>query len=231
METVLVTGASRGIGLEHVRRFAEAGAYVFAAARDLEGAAELRALAAAQSDRIAMIAYDAQDRAAPGAVKTAIGDRPVDLLLNNAGVYGPPSQSFGALDADGFMETIAVNTLAPLRLAQALVENVAASNRRLIANQSSQMGSIADNRSGGFYAYRASKAALNMVTQSLARDLAPRGVAVVSLHPGWVRTRMGGQSAPLEIAQSVEGQQAVLARIGMAESGGFFNYDGARIAW
>jgi NAD(P)-dependent dehydrogenase (short-subunit alcohol dehydrogenase family) len=138
--------------------------------------------------------------------------------------------AFGAIDSTAFLDVMRINTLAPLLLAQALADNVAASTRKIIANQSSLMGSIAD-ASGGAYAYRGSKAALNMATKLMAKDLAPRGVTVLTLHPGWVRTRMGGEAAPLSIEESVAGQQAIFAKAAPAMSGRFFNYTGEELPW
>lgn len=231
MSTVLITGANRGIGLEHVRRYAARGVQVFAAVRDPADAPELSELAASAGSGLRIIRYDARDPGGPEAVRAAIGDAALDLLLNNAGVMGGSDQALDRIDPEAFLDTIRVNTLAPLLLSQALADAVARSQRRIIANQSSLMGSIADNGSGGYYAYRASKAALNMVTKSLARDLAGRGVTVVTLHPGWVRTRMGGPSAPVTTETCVEGQQRVLDEVGLDQSGQFFNYDGRALPW
>lgn len=231
MKSVLITGANRGIGLEHARRFAARGARVFACVRDVAEAGDLRALASASDQRMTILPYDARDPAAPARIRDALGDASLDLLLNNAGVMGGQDQRFGRTDPDAFLETLRINTLAPLLLAEALADAVARSERKVIANQSSKMGSIADNESGAYYAYRASKAALNMVAKSLARDLAGRGIIVVALHPGWVRTRMGGPNAPVTVEQSAEGQQRLLDRITLSESGKFFNYDGAELPW
>jgi NAD(P)-dependent dehydrogenase (short-subunit alcohol dehydrogenase family) len=226
MKTVLISGANRGIGLEHAQRFVAAGAHVIAAVRDT-ASSDLKALGA----KVEVIGYDAADPAAPAQVKKALGDRPIDLLFNNAGIYGGDQQNFGAIDPETFIEVIRVNTLAPLLMAQALVDNVAASERKIIANQSSLMGSIADNGSGGYHAYRASKTALNMATKGLANDLRGRGITVVTLHPGWVKTRMGGPNAPVTTADCAAGQQKILAALTPAQSGKFFNYDGKELPW
>lgn len=229
MTTVLITGANRGIGLEHARRFAADGATVLAACR--APGAELLELAKANPDRVQTLAYDASDVNAGKALKAAVGERPVDILFLNAGVYGGDQQRLGAVDPHGFLDTLKINTLAPLLAVDALADNVAASQRRLIALQSSRMGSIEDNGSGGYHAYRASKAALNMLAKGLSVDLAPRGVTVVALHPGWVRTRMGGPSAPVSVEDCVDGQQKLLAGLTTSQSGHFFDYTGKTIPW
>jgi NAD(P)-dependent dehydrogenase (short-subunit alcohol dehydrogenase family) len=227
MKTVLITGANRGIGLEHAARYAAAGATVLAANRG--STPEFEALCAAHPDRIRTLAYDASDFESPARLKTELGDQPIDLLFANAGTGD--WNGLGGVKGEVMMEVLRVNTVAPLLLAQALADNVAASERKLIALQSSLMGSIEDNKGGGFYAYRASKAALNMVAKSLAQDLKPRGVSVVALHPGHVQTRMGGASAPVTTAQCVEGQQALFAGFNGGDSGRFFNFDGRPLPW
>ena len=194
MKTVLITGANRGIGLEHARRYAEGGARVFATARVPDEAEELAALAKQHGKAFEVLTYDAADGDAPARLKDDIGAEPLDLLLANAGGMGTRRQSFGDVDAGAVLSLIQVNALAPLKLAEALADNVAASDRKVMAFQTSLMGSVGDNGSGGAYAYRLSKAALNMVGKSVANDLRGRGVIAVLLHPGWVRTRMGGQA-------------------------------------
>jgi NAD(P)-dependent dehydrogenase (short-subunit alcohol dehydrogenase family) len=231
MKTVLITGANRGIGLEHARRFAARGARVFATARAPAKAQELKALAADEEERITMLPYEAGDPKAPARVKAALGDTPLDLLLANAGAGGDAGPSFGSIDEDAILQLIRVNALAPLKLAEALADNVAASQRKVIAFQSSLMGSITDNTSGGYYAYRTAKCALNMIAMNVAIDLRPRGVIAVALHPGWVRTRMGGERAPVSVVECVAGQQRLLDALTPAESGRFFNYDGRELPW
>lgn len=229
MQNVFISGANRGIGLEHARRFAAQGAHVYAAVRDPAAAADLQALA--EKGQATLIAYDAADPAAPERVASALNGKPLDLVFNNAGVYGGDAQSLDRLDPDAFLTTVRINTLAPLTLTRALLPNLRQGAKKIVANQSSRMGSIADNGSGGFYAYRAAKAGLNMVTKSLAQDLAGEGFIVVALHPGWVRTRMGGPNAPVDVADCVAGQAAVLHRLTQADNGRFFDYTGAELPW
>lgn len=231
MKTVVITGANRGIGLEHARCYAERGLQVFATARSLANAGELHTIAARCNGAIKVVAYDAALPDGHRLLKDAIGDTPVDLLLANAGIMGDRAQMFGSIDTEEMLELFRVNSIAPLRLAQALAGNVAMSNRKLIAFQSSQMGSIGDNRSGGYYAYRASKAALNMIAKGVANDLKSRGIIAVTLHPGWVKTRMGGSSAPLSVEQSVAGQQRLFDKLTLADTGRFFNFDGKELPW
>jgi NAD(P)-dependent dehydrogenase (short-subunit alcohol dehydrogenase family) len=231
MKTVLITGANRGIGLEHVRRFAARGVRVFATARTPAEAGELQALAAGSDGRVEVLAYEANDFEAPSRLKAALGATALDLLFANAGAIGDKSKSFGSVDAEDVLQLIRVNALAPLKLAEALADNVAASQRKLIAFQSSRMGSIGENGSGGYYAYRLAKGALNMIARNVSIDLRSRGVIAVALHPGWVRTRMGGESAPVSVDECVAGQQRLFDSLTLAESGRFFSYDGSELPW
>lgn len=231
LNSVLITGANRGIGLEHARRYAERGAHVFAAARKPEEAEDLNALALVHRGRFDVLAYDAADHAAPQLLKERLGGTPLDLLFANAGAMGGRRQAFGDVDAKAVLSLIQVNALAPLMLAEALADNVAASHRKVMAFQSSLMGSIADNTSGGAYAYRLSKAALNMAGRGVANDLRARGVIAVLLHPGWVRTRMGGPSGRISPEECVAAQQRLLDTLTTGHSGRFFNYDGRELPW
>lgn len=231
MRSVLITGANRGIGLEHARRYAERGARVWATARAPEEAEDLNALALAHRGNVELLAYDAADPGAAKAIKDRLGEAPLDLLFANAGAMGGRRQSFGDVDTDAVLDLIQVNALAPLKLAEALADNVAASERKAMAFQTSLMGSIGDNGSGGAYAYRLSKAALNMVGRSVAHDLRARGVIAVLLHPGWVRTRMGGPSGRISVEECVAGQQQLLDSLTASQSGRFFNFDGRELPW
>jgi len=231
MKTVLITGANRGIGLEHAHRYAERGAKVIATARQPDEATDLIALSKQHAGTLEVVAYNAADANAPAALKTHLGDAPLDLLFANAGAMGTKQQSFGSVDVDATLDLIRVNALAQLKLAEALADNVAASERKTIALQTSLMGSITDNGSGGAYQYRLSKAALNMIGKGMANDLRGRGVKVVLLHPGWVRTRMGGPSGKIDVVECVEGQQRILDTLTPEQSGHFFNYDGRELPW
>jgi NAD(P)-dependent dehydrogenase (short-subunit alcohol dehydrogenase family) len=230
-KTVLITGANRGIGLGHARQFAQRGIEVFATARSPDEADELQSLAHANPGRFTVLHYDAHAVDGPARLKAALGDTPIDLLLSNAGARGESGQSLGNIHVDGVLDLIRVNALAPLKLVEALIYNITLSERKLIAFQSSQMGSIGNNHSGGSYEYRLSKTTLNMIARNVANDLQPRGVVTVALHPGWVRTRMGGQGAPVSVEDAVAGQQKLFDMLGSAHNGRFFNYDGAELPW
>jgi len=222
MPTILITGANRGLGLEFVRQYAADGWRVLATVRDpLKGKPA--------SDAGAEIyVCDVGDPRQIARLGEALSGIAIDIVLCNAGVYGQ-NQEFGAVDGDGFLEVMRVNVLAPLKLAEALVPRLA--GRKVFAAVSSKMGSVAENSGGGSYAYRASKAALNMVIKNLAIDLASQGVTVVALSPGWVRTDMGGAQAPLDAATAIAGMRQVLETVGPADSGSFRHYDGGRVEW
>lgn len=230
MTTVLITGANRGIGLEHVRQYAQKGARVHACCRDPEGADELKSLAESSGGSVTIHRFDQSEPQDAARLAGEI-DGPIDILLNNAGISGDrKNQVFGAA-ADTMNEVFDVNVTGPLRLSEALAGHVAKSDRKIIAMQSSQMGSIEDNGSGGVYAYRASKAALNMVVRSMAQDLADKGISVIAFHPGWVQTDMGGPNAKISAEESVEGEQMVLDNLTIDRSGEFIRYSGERLPW
>jgi NAD(P)-dependent dehydrogenase (short-subunit alcohol dehydrogenase family) len=226
MPTILVTGANRGIGLELSRRYAEAGWNVIACCRKPKDAKALRAVVG----DIELRALDVARPASIARLKAALGSRPIDVLLNNAGVYGQRG-GFGKTDPKDFLATIQVNTLAPLLLSEALLPNLLKGGMRKIASITSKMGSIGDGPGGGGYAYRASKTALNMVMANAAAELKGKGISVVVLHPGWVQTDMGGRNAPVKVADSAAGIMRVIDGLTPAQSGRFFNYDGSAIPW
>jgi NAD(P)-dependent dehydrogenase (short-subunit alcohol dehydrogenase family) len=192
MPTVLITGANRGLGLEFARQYAAEGWQVHAACRSPEVAGDLRQLANTIGDRFRILTINVMDTASVRAAAAALKGQSIDLLLNNAGVGGPSGQRLGDLDYAAWARVLDANTLGPMRVAEAFLENVAQSRDKRIVTITSGMGSIADNSSGGRYAYRSSKAAVNSVMKSLAVDLAARGITCIVLNPGWVRTDMGG---------------------------------------
>ena len=229
MPHALITGANRGIGLEHTRQLLDRGWTITAGVRNPDAANDLKALDPGDG-RLRIEAYDATDLNAAQALKAKVGG-PLDILFANAGIMGPSDQQFGSAASEGFMDTLRTNALAPLALAEAFADQVAESQLKVVALQSSRMGSIADNDSGGRYAYRASKAALNAVGKSLSVDLKDKGINVLILHPGWVRTDMGGPNGNLTVTECVEGQLDLIARANPAMNGRFFHVSGEDLPW
>lgn len=226
--TVVVTGANRGLGLEWVNQLGGNSERIIATCRDPDSADELMALAEQYPVEIHTMDVTSEDDIE--ALVDLLGDDPVDLLINNSGVMGP-ADSGGFSDLDGWRDTFEVNTLAPIHLSQRLASHVAESTRKLIANITSKMGSIGDNGSGGRIIYRSSKAALNAATRSFALDHAEQGIVTLLLHPGWVQTDMGGPNGLIDTETSVRGMAGVLDRADASLNGGFFNYDGSPIPW
>jgi NAD(P)-dependent dehydrogenase (short-subunit alcohol dehydrogenase family) len=228
--TILITGANRGIGLELTEQFAEDGWQVLACCRNPADAGQLQAL----SERglaIELHALDVTNYAQMATLADQLANRAIDILLSNAGIYGSKGTGFGEVDAQEWRQVLEVNTIAPLMLVQAFVEQVAASQQKLVAVISSKVGSIADNSSGGSYIYRSSKTAVNQVVKSLSIDLAGRDIAVISLHPGWVQTEMGGPNAEIGTDESVSGLKSILQSAGLAQSGQFIEFNGNSIPW
>jgi NAD(P)-dependent dehydrogenase (short-subunit alcohol dehydrogenase family) len=229
MITVLVTGANRGLGLEFVRQYAAEGAHVIACVRRPDAADALKQLAARQAG-IDVRALDAADFTAAARLGKALAGTPIDIVINNAGDYGPKQQSADRMDFDGWARTLAVNTMGPLAVAQALHDDLRRSGEKKLITITSGMGSTADN-DGGYIAYRASKAAVNNVMRSLSVDWRKDGVITVVLSPGWVRTDMGGPSAPLSPEQSVSGMRKVIAGLKPSDNGKFLDWQGNELPW
>ena len=228
--TILITGANRGIGLELTQQFAADGWSVLACCRDPAAAGALQALADNNSS-IEIHRLEVTDYEQMNALSGELGDRTIDVLLSNAGVYGPRGLDFGEVDPAAWREVLEVNSIAPMMLAQAFVEQVAASERKVIAVVSSKMGSLAANGSGGSYIYRSSKTTVNQVVKCLSIDLGDRGISTLTLHPGWVQTDMGGPNAEITVAECAAGLKHVLQNAGTAQNGHFLNYDGTPIPW
>jgi len=231
MRNMLVTGANRGLGLEFARQYAIDGWKVYAACRDPDAAKELVQLAAESGGAIRVLALEVTDAASVRAAAQSLAGDPIDLLVNNAGVGSPKKQRLGSLDYAAWAQVLDVNTLGPMRVVEAFLDNIANGSDRQIVTLTSAMGSIADNASGGSYAYRSSKAAVNIVMKSLSIDLAPRGISCVVVHPGWVRTAMGGPDGKLTPAESVTALRRLIAGLKPQDTGRFFNYDGKPYPW
>lgn len=222
--TVLITGANRGLGLEYARQFKAKGYAVIGTARNPGEAAELAAL------DVQVEALDVTDAASVAALAKRLDGVPIDVLINNAGIGDRDDTSILATDFAMFERTLAVNTLGPLRVTQALLPNLRAGGRKHIVNMSSRLGSITLNN-GNYPAYRASKAALNQVNRNLSIELGKQGFVVVVVHPGWVRTEMGGAEAPLLPEESVRGLVKLIERLSASDNGRFYDYLGEELPW
>jgi NAD(P)-dependent dehydrogenase (short-subunit alcohol dehydrogenase family) len=231
MATILVTGANRGIGLGLATLLAERGDHVVATARDPAAATALNALGARYPGLVEVLPLDVTDAASVAALAARLGERAIDALVNNAGSYGPKRQAATDMDFDGFAETLAINTIAPLRVANALLPHLGrAAGMAKILTITSRMGSLHHGGTGAI-AYRTSKAAVNKAMQGLSLELKPRGMIVAVAHPGWVRTDMGGPDADLAVETSAEGLVAILYGLRIEDTGRFFDIDGRTIPW
>lgn len=232
MNTVLITGANRGIGLEFCRQYAAQGWRVLACSRYPEKSEELNKLASLNPGLIKVHALDVADHVEIDRLAQDLAGEPIDMLINNAGIYPDSDKSgFGHTDYAEWMQAFRINTMAPLKMAETFAAHLARGRQKTIVTITSKMGSIADNSGGGSYLYRSSKAALNMVVKSLAIDLKPLGIIAVVFHPGWVKTDMGGPNAMISPEQSVSGIRKVISGLVPADSGKFFGYDGQAIPW
>jgi NAD(P)-dependent dehydrogenase (short-subunit alcohol dehydrogenase family) len=227
MPTVLITGANRGIGLELAKQYAAQRWRVHATCRAPETADALKALAGdVKVHRLDVVRPDQILD-----LSRQLAGEPVDLLVNNAGISTAAKTSLGDMDYAQWEEMLRINVLGPVRVAEAFVPHVAASQRRVMLFLSSRAGSIADNFTGGRYLYRSSKAALNMVVRSLAIDLAPKRITCVAVHPGWVQTDMGTTAAPIPVTASVDALRVLIDRLEPHYNGHFVNYDGQELRW
>ena len=223
-QTVVVTGCSRGLGLEFCRQLKGLGARVIATARDPKKAVDLRAL------ELPIETLDVADDASVSAFAERLGDTPLDMLINNAGVGGA-GNGIASLELTTLEEFFQVNCLGAVRVTQALLPNLRRGKGRRIIHISTRMGSVSDNTEGGYYGYRASKAALNMFHRCLAAELGGQGFVCVALNPGWARTRMGGSRAPLSAESSVSGMLNVIAHLDRKDNGRFLDYTGSTVPW
>ena len=225
---VLITGANRGLGLEFTQQYAADGWNVLACCRHPQSALDLQALAAAHSN-VKIHTLDVADFAQIDALALQLKDESIDVLINNAGVY--PASSFGDTNYDDWVAAFKVNSMAPLKIAEAFVQHITRGQIKKIATLTSKMGSLDDNTSGESYSYRSSKTAVNMVMKSLSIDLKPYGISVVMLHPGWVQTDMGGSNALINAQTSVSGLCKVIESLSLNTTGQFIAFDGKAIPW
>jgi len=224
MSSIFITGANRGLGLEFARQYAAAGWEVIATCREPAKATALNKLG------VEVLALDVGDPGGVSAIAHKLAGRPIDILLNNAGIYGE-DQNFGRIDVGQWERVFRINTMAPIKLAEALLPNVLAGRKRLMVFITSLMGSIADNSGGGSYIYRSSKAALNAAVKSLSVDLAGQGVTALLLHPGWVQTDMGGSGAPTQIPDSITGMRQVIDHVHPGQPLRYLDFRGKELPW
>ena len=229
-QSILITGSNRGIGLELARQYAQDGWRVFACCRSPDSADQLNALLESY-EQLSIHQLDIADHQQIESLAKELKGQALDILFNNAGIYGPNNASFGNIDETDWLECLRINTIAPMKVTEAFIDNVLLGERKLIAAMSSKMGSMADNGSGGSYIYRSSKAALNAVMKSLSIDLSEKGIKVAILHPGWVKTDMGGPNAEITVKQSVDNMRNNLNHMTLQNSGSFFEIDGSIIPW
>lgn len=236
MPTVLITGANRGLGLEFAKQYAAESWTVLATVRDPEKARELKQIAS-RHQALSIHELEIADAESIEKLAEALDAKPIDVLLHNSAIYPHKGQKIGEIDYDGWREAMEINLFGAVRLTEALLENVVGSERKQIAAISSSMASLravqgeSVARAGVAYQYRTSKTALNMAMSILSKELAPRGISVVMIDPGWVKTDMGGPNAQLTPEQSISGIRKVLAGDPKEISGKFIGYDGVVRPW
>lgn len=240
MPTVMVTGASRGLGLELTRQYAESGWQVLACVRNPQAAEDLQRIASFSAQRVSVHALDVEDHASIDRLARELAAKPIDVLINSAGTMGRRSFAeegkqfgrFGDSDYEDWAQVFRLNVMGPMKMAEAFVEQVACSDQKKLITLSSILGSIDKNTIGGLYAYRASKAAVNAIMRSMAIDLArSHGIIATALHPGWVRTDMGGPNADIDAVTSASGMRRVIEGLDPSKAGRYWVYDGSELPW
>ena len=231
MKNILITGANRGLGLGLVKKYLENNEKVFCTTRNISKSKELKLLKEKHTNNLEICELDLLDKNSPNILSNFLVNKPIDLFINNAGVIGQSAQHFKSISLNPWIEVLKVNLIAPLLITQSIIKNIEKSSEKRIYILSSKVGSIEDNKSGGMYVYRSSKSALNQIVKSLSIDLKPLGISVISLHPGWVRTEMGGPNALISVEESVNGMFGVISNTNIRNSGQFINYDGTQIPW
>ena len=236
MPTVFVTGANRGLGYEHVKQYAEKGQKVIACARNPEQAKELKELQKEHGADFIIEQLEVVDHNRIEELAEKYSDEPIDILINNAGTTGPMGvpgamgyQKIDSMDYQIWRDILEVNLLSPFKIATAFHNHVARSDKKILIMMSSDLGSVEQNNFGGFYSYRASKSALNIISKGMSVDW--NDVTVIALAPGWCKTYLGGDEAEIEPAESVEQQQEMFEGIATKDSGKFLDRFGKEVAW
>jgi len=228
MTTVLVTGANRGLGYEFVKQYSENKFDVFACCRNVNEAKKLKELAEI-SVNIKIYELDVGNVKTIKSLSQQLKNEKIDVLINNAGIYR--SSTVGNINYDEWIESFKVNTIAPYQIVENFLEQIINSDLKKVVSITSKMGSIDDNTSGGSYIYRSSKTALNSMMRSLTHDLKNQGVATLTLHPGWVRTDMGGPGGWINSIESVQGMIKQIDKLTIDDSGKYLDYAGKTINW
>ena len=226
MKNILITGANRGIGLMFAQSFSSIANTVYATVRDLNNCDELKKI-----KNVEILELDLLSKNSIKTFCSELKDIPLDLILNNAGVFQDEQMEETNLDPDLWLDEVMINAVGPMTLTQKLRENLMSGVEKKVIFISSQMGSVDDNHSGGYYFYRTSKSALNSAARSLAIDWKADNISVLMLHPGWVKTDMGGLKAKLEIEESVSCMLKVIHALDISKTGSFVNYDGKKLEW
>lgn len=230
MPTVLITGVNRGLGLEFIKQYSAEGWQVIGTCRDLSAATEATALAAS-SAKLSLHELDVGNAAAISALANQLSDTAIDVLILNAGVMGMKSITLGAIEAEDFLQVLNINVVSQALLLQAFQPHVAAGEHKIIVGMGSIIGSIGGYPDGGLYSYRASKAGVSAIMKGAALDLREQGITVITMHPGWVMTDMGGEGAHITPEVSIAGMRKVIAGLTPADTGRFLTYSGEELPW
>ena len=236
MPTVFVTGANRGLGYEHVKQYAKKGWKVIACARNPEQAKELKELQKKHGENFIIEQLEVVDHNRIEELAEKYSDEAIDILINNAGTTGPMGvpgamgyQKIDSMDYQIWRDILEVNLLSPFKIATAFHDHVARSEKKILIMMSSDLGSVEQNIFGGFYSYRSSKSALNIISKGMSVDW--KDLTVIALAPGWCKTYLGGDEAEIEPAESVEQQQEMFESITAIDSGKFLDRFGKEVAW